>query len=241
MTDLVGLVPKSKNPRQLYEQAFDVIEKKDYLPSDLIAVTKLGLSLRLTAPRVESHHHYYSNVVVPRMNNSQSAFEKCDSWVEFQNQQFCSVKKLKQAVTSSKSNQEVQSSQPLPFDHVLSNSVPGIKTATLYGDVMTTAFAELHNFLYKAALENKVNYIVRYKPGDQQTDPVALSGYGIELALKNTDYLVIDDRNQDDKEDDSNVKQKVINFGKQIEKNLFGASEKVTMEPLTPTQIKGNK
>ncbi|KAJ2964307.1 hypothetical protein NQZ79_g834 [Umbelopsis isabellina] len=238
LTDLLGLVPKTNNPRQLYEQAFGVIEQKHYLPSDLIAVTKLGLSLRLTAPRVESHHHYYSNVVVPRMNSSQPSFEQCDSWVEFQNQQYCSVKKLKQAMISSKTNEEAQSAQLLPFDHVLSSSVPGIKIATLYGDVMTTAFAELHNFLYEAALADKVTYIVRYKPGARQTDPVALSGYGIELALKNTDYLVIDDRNQDNKEDDSNVKQKVINFGKQIEKNLFGASEKVTMEPLTPTQIK---
>lgn len=235
------MVPKTNNPRQLYEQAFGVIEQKHYLPSDLIAVTKLGLSLRLTAPRVESYHHYYSNVVVPRMNSSQPSFEQCDSWVEFQNQQYCSVKKLKQAMISSKTNEEAQSAQLLPFDHVLSSSVPGIKIATLYGDVMTTAFAELHNFLYEAALADKVTYIVRYKPGARQTDPVALSGYGIELALKNTDYLVIDDRNQDNKEDDSNVKQKVINFGKQIEKNLFGASEKVTMEPLTPTQIKGNK
>jgi UDP-glucose:glycoprotein glucosyltransferase len=111
----------------------------------------------------------------------------------------------------------------------------------LYGDVMTTTFAELHNFLYDAALEDKVNYIVRYKPGTRQTEPVTLSGYGIELALKNTDYLVIDDRDQDNKDEGSNMKQKVINLSKQIEKNLFGASEKITMEPLTPTQIKGNK
>ena len=40
-------------------------------------------------------------------------------------------------------------------------------------------------------------YIVRYKPSKARRESgkrIGISGYGVELALKNTDYLVVDDR-----------------------------------------------
>lgn len=172
------------------------------------------------------------------MNSTSSFDENHESWVEFDGQQYCSIKSLQKAISSTKRKDALRDTQILPFDHILRSSNKETGTAILYGDVMTTAFAEYHNLLYKAALEDKITYIVRYKPGINVNETVVLSGYGIELALKNTDYLVIDDRDQETKKEKSNIKQKLLNFGKQIEENLFGA-EKATMMPLTPGQIKG--
>lgn len=224
----------------MYTQLLDVIQQNNYVQPDLIDITKLALALRSTAPKVEAYYHYYSNVVVPRMNSSvKSSFDDhCESWVEFDGQQYCSSQKLQKAITFHKRKEHADEIQTLPFDHVLKSSDEGAGTAVLYGDVMTTAFADLHNVLYKAALDDQITYVVRYKPGQNVNETVVLSGYGIELALKRTDYLVIDDRNNDNKEEKSGIKQKLVNFGKQMEANLFG-SEKSTIEPLVPSQIKG--
>ena len=46
-----------------------------------------------------------------------------------------------------------------------------------------------------SAREGKASYRVRYTPKKSVIcKPLAISGYGIELALKRTDYIVIDDR-----------------------------------------------
>ncbi|KAG2188930.1 hypothetical protein INT44_004072 [Umbelopsis vinacea] len=238
LSDLVELAPKLKSTKHMYTELLNIIQQKHYLKPDLMDITKLALSMRSTAPKVEAYHHYYSNVVVPRMNNTADiAFdEKCESWVEFNGQQYCAAQKLQKAIKSTK-KKDLQDHPVLTFDHILTSSSSEAETAILYGDVMSTAFSDLHNILYKAAQEDKITYIIRYKPGSNVNDTVVLSGYGIELALKNTDYLVIDDRDVSAKGETNSIKQKLANFGKQIEQNLFGV-EKVTMEPLAAGQIK---
>lgn len=237
LSDLVELAPNVKNTQHMYTELLNIIQQKHYLKPDLMDITKLALAMRSTAPKVEAYHHYYSNVVVPRMNNTAKFDEQCESWVEFDGQQFCGAKKLQKAISSSK-KKDLQELPVLTFDHIFTSSSSEAETAILYGDVMSTAFSDLHNILYKAAQEDKITYIIRYKPGSNVNDTVVLSGYGIELALKNTDYLVIDDRDVSAKEESSSIRQKLANFGKQIEENLFG-TEKVTMEPLAAGQIKG--
>ncbi|KAH8556358.1 UDP-glucose:glycoprotein glucosyltransferase-domain-containing protein [Umbelopsis sp. PMI_123] len=237
LSDLVELVPNVTSTQYMYTELLSIIQQKHYIQPDLIDITKLALAMRSTAPKVEAYHHYYSNVVVPRMNTTTKMpfDENCDSWVEFDGQQFCSPDKLQKAITASR-HIDSQDIQVLPFDHILTSASEEAGTAVLYGDVMSTTFSDLHNILYKAAQDDKVTYIIRYKPGSHVDDKVILSGYGIELALKNTDYLVIDDRDVSAKEEKSSFKQKLVNFGKQVEENLFGV-EKITMEPLTAGQI----
>jgi len=82
----------------------------------------------------------------------------------------------------------------LPFDRILgdsSNSLPTI----LYTDLSSPAFAKFHNTISKTAKEGKTSYRVRYKPSvNGKRSPLVVNGYGVELALKRTDYIVIDDR-----------------------------------------------
>jgi UDP-glucose:glycoprotein glucosyltransferase len=40
----------------------------------------------------------------------------------------------------------------------------------------------------------EVEYVLRYKPPRGSRNSLHLAGYGVELALKKTDYIVIDDR-----------------------------------------------
>jgi UDP-glucose:glycoprotein glucosyltransferase len=49
--------------------------------------------------------------------------------------------------------------------------------------------------LSKTAKEGKTSYRVRHKPSSNApTTPLIVNGYGVELQLKRTDYIVIDDR-----------------------------------------------
>ena len=71
----------------------------------------------------------------------------------------------------------------------------------LYADIQNELFREFHTTLKKLADEGIVRYILRYRPvkGHSPSRPLKdkrlfVSGYGVELMLKRTDYIVIDDR-----------------------------------------------
>lgn len=90
----------------------------------------------------------------------------------------------------------------LPFDRVLGAG----REAILYADITSETFGEYHKALSKAAAEGSLSYRIRYHR--TQTTPRAtlhMSGYGVELALKKTDYIVIDDRLQDEESHHQNI------------------------------------
>ena len=94
----------------------------------------------------------------------------------------------------------------LPFDHVLPDparllSLPP-KTAILYATLDSPNFRELHAYLYAAARAPAphLTYVFRPipppPPPNEEAERAYLSGYGVALDLKKTDYLAVDDRLQ---------------------------------------------
>ena len=88
----------------------------------------------------------------------------------------------------------------LPFDHVY-NPTTEAESAVLYADIQNEIFKDFHSVLKKAAEDGVIRYILRYRPvtGFSMTRPLKdkplfVAGYGVELMLKKTDYIVIDDR-----------------------------------------------
>lgn len=87
-------------------------------------------------------------------------------------------------------------SQPLaglPFDRTTGNG----KDVILYADPTSPEFASFHTALSKRAhwTVGELKYRLRYRRNKDYThNPLPVSGYGVELALKRTDYIVIDDR-----------------------------------------------
>ena len=60
---------------------------------------------------------------------------------------------------------------------------------------MSPLFAQFHQTISNTARNGQNSYRIRYRPSTtQEAKPLAVSGYGIELSLKRTDYIVIDDR-----------------------------------------------
>jgi UDP-glucose:glycoprotein glucosyltransferase len=63
-------------------------------------------------------------------------------------------------------------------------------------------FRDFHETLSEMAKQGHISYRVRYRPPQHWTDrPLFVSGYGVELALKRTDYIVIDDRDAEQREE----------------------------------------
>ena len=92
-------------------------------------------------------------------------------------------------------NSSYQRSKLLPFDHILSSNTEAVSPLIiLYADVISPNFVPFHQFITELVNNEKAEYILRYKPPKDGQDPLYLAGYGVELALKKTDYIVIDDR-----------------------------------------------
>ncbi len=108
------------------------------------------------------------------------------------------------------------SPQDVPFDRILGNlSAP---VSILYADITSSTFGQFHKTLIRTAREGKTSYRVRHKrPLSLKTKPLEIGGYGVELALKRTDYIVIDDRNDEDvKANNPESKQDVMLEDKEL-------------------------
>jgi UDP-glucose:glycoprotein glucosyltransferase len=97
----------------------------------------------------------------------------------------------------------------LQFDRLEGNV--SAQASILYADITSPAFAQFHQTLIKTARTGKTSYRVRHKRPDlYQSKPLVIGGYGVELALKRTDYIVIDDREADEeKSEEEQVKAEI--------------------------------
>ncbi|CAG8465787.1 2505_t:CDS:10 [Scutellospora calospora] len=211
--------------QDLYNQALDVIKSGQYLslPTS-ISLFEFALSLHTKAPAIQAYYHYYNATVVPSTkdyieNHEHMKFDSdCDVWVNWYSKQACSIEEFKKLTGINDDNKfnmdiNIESDAPfpklLPFDHILQyNEIT--PTAILYADLLSQNFSTFHKFLSDLAKNGVISYVLRYRPPKENCDALYLSGYGVELALKNTDYIVIDDRKVetgDANESDESVNQ----------------------------------
>jgi UDP-glucose:glycoprotein glucosyltransferase len=114
----------------------------------------------------------------------------CPVWVHFDGKQYCSP-------TLERAQQDVdmdETIEELPFDRTL-NEDPEAVPSILYADITHPLFGQYHETVSKTAKEGRTSYRLRYRPSNSVIDrPLYVNGYGVELVLKRTDYIVIDDR-----------------------------------------------
>lgn len=115
--------------------------------------------------------------------------DDCESWVLLNGKQYCSPE-------MDQEHGEVKNpkTDDLPFDRPLRQerrSVPSV----LYADITSPSFRNFHKTIVKTARAGESSYKLRHKPSKNvRHEPLDVHGYGVELALKRTDYIVIDDR-----------------------------------------------
>ena len=158
----------------------------------------------------------------------------CPVWVQFDGKQYCSpaLDRAQQSVDGP------EFLDVLPFDRVLEqNREDDPPAAILYADINSPLFGHFHQTLVQTARAGTTTYRVRYRrsQGPEQA-PLAINGYGVELALKRTDYIVIDDREagkvESEEEDGSSNGADEPVLGIQNE-------ELADLKPLTATELLG--
>ncbi|THH06125.1 hypothetical protein EW145_g4303 [Phellinidium pouzarii] len=134
----------------------------------------------------------------------------CVSWVDWYGERVCDVETLARLAghdTIDADGEHIFNStfvrpKLLSFDHIHPDPertlTPPLRTAIFYASPSSPNFRVLHAYLYKLANapEPHVEYVFRHVPLDGQATRRKnyLSGYGVALDLKKTDYLAVDDR-----------------------------------------------
>ncbi|KKA27345.1 hypothetical protein TD95_002296 [Thielaviopsis punctulata] len=172
----------------LYDAFFALLSDDGHIVRpDVLSTFKFALSMRTAAPRVEAHYQYYATGVEPGLGDTASA-EGCDAWALIDGQKYCTPELTKGKGVVVKGLQ----SSTLPFDRVYGSGTP----AVLYADIMDPSFGPMHKALMAAAAKGEVSYRLRHRRlgSVDGLEPLPVNGYGVEMALKRTDYIVIDDR-----------------------------------------------
>jgi UDP-glucose:glycoprotein glucosyltransferase len=191
-----GWLDELDTEKQLYDKLVEILQSDNHITDpETLASFNLALSVRSAAPRIEAHYQFYKTSVEPSLETEQG--KNCQLWVSLNGQQYCTPHLDDGEPTGSIKNERTNE---LPFDRILGNSsaLPTI----VYADITAPRFHEFHKTVSRTAKEGKTSYRLRHKPSlNVPKTPLVVNGYGVALQLKRTDYIVIDDRQAAQAED----------------------------------------
>ncbi|KAI0023933.1 UDP-glucose:glycoprotein glucosyltransferase [Xylariomycetidae sp. FL0641] len=184
-----GSFAQAATDEELYEKFLTVLQQDGHMDTPAALSTfKLALSLRSAAPRIEAHYQYYDTAVTPSLANAKP---NCESWILSDQKQYCTAT-LEQSDGHIAGGTQLRS---LPFDRSFGNG----NEVVLYADITKPEFGPFHKSLVQKARKGEISYRLRYRTDKRgELEPLPVSGYGVELQLKRTDYIVIDDREAHD-------------------------------------------
>lgn len=179
----------------------------DALNLDDTSKSFIGFNLvnKIFTPRIQAHYEYYTNVVDPQFSHrlykecSTDSFgnkilsgesDKHQAWILYNNKLYCSSDEVFALKTDKKST---STDDVLPFDRVIGSNQES-PLLVLYGDIESEVFKNMFINLYESAKIGKLRFVWRYIPSNNPDQREQLSGYGADITLKRTDYMVIDDR-----------------------------------------------
>ncbi|XP_015749296.1 PREDICTED: UDP-glucose:glycoprotein glucosyltransferase 1-like [Acropora digitifera] len=114
----------------------------------------------------------------------------CEAFIQLGSQIICDVS---EAVSAIKKAENVPFSQAFEFDHHYPKSVNKSVAVVLYGKIGSRSFRLLHEQLEYFAKYENVDYVLRHYFQSSSKRKIRLSGYGVELAVKKTEYKAVDD------------------------------------------------
>ncbi|XP_029827316.3 UDP-glucose:glycoprotein glucosyltransferase 1 isoform X1 [Ixodes scapularis] len=168
-------------PKAQYETVLEVASK--HLSPAKLALLKLSLSLRSHSPAVETFQQAARDKGFPA---------DCDFVLEVRGGgHFCDLDKLDQVLQNLDDSARLYTYK---MDHFYAGSPnPQLPLVILYGDLAAKGFRRFHEALQKRAQDKQISYILRHFVKTPSARKVRLSGYGVELAIKSTEYKAQDD------------------------------------------------
>ncbi|KAG5847290.1 hypothetical protein ANANG_G00124460 [Anguilla anguilla] len=146
-----------------------------------LSLLKFSLSLRSYSATVHSFQQIASNEPPP---------SGCPAFFSVHGEKSCDPESLKALL-------ENASDRPKPHlfkgDHRFPTSNPDAPIVILYGEVGSGEFAKFHQLMLAKANKGEITYVLRHFVANPSRSKVFLSGYGVELAIKNQEYKAKDD------------------------------------------------
>lgn len=136
-------------------------------------------------PRIQSHFQLAKDAL-------RQAECKAATFVQLGSELICNLEQLKKTLSSKDKSLDV-TLETYGFDHIYPGSENNTRHAILYADIGSREFRQFHDYLSKQAIEGKIRYIARHYLVKTYKKRVRLSGYGVELHLKSTEYKSQDD------------------------------------------------
>ncbi|KAF7254262.1 UDP-glucose:glycoprotein glucosyltransferase 1, partial [Varanus komodoensis] len=142
---------------------------------------KFALSLRSYSATVQAFQQIAADEPPP---------EGCNAFFVVHGKKTCDSEKLGILL-------QTASERPKPFmfkgDHKYPVSNPESPVVILYAEIGSKEFSRFHKLLVEKATAGEVTYVLRHYIANPSKEKVYLSGYGVELAIKSTEYKAKDD------------------------------------------------
>ncbi|XP_018331345.1 UDP-glucose:glycoprotein glucosyltransferase isoform X2 [Agrilus planipennis] len=202
------------NEKQQYDKVTEIISK--LVSSSQEMLLKFGLSLHIYSPKVEMFDQIAKEQDLP----------SCPIVVDVAGKFLCNLDEIERRIEDLQlESGSVKNPGFYRIDHHYPGSENKSVLAILYGELGTKAFPPFHEKLKNLALDGKIDYILRHYIEKRADKQLRLSGYGVELQMKSTEYKVQDDAQLHDSneaqegEDEEDAEVEGFNFA--ILKKLF--------------------
>lgn len=163
-----------------YKTAIRIAES--VLGAPQIPLLKLSLAMHSLSPRVQAHLQIASEVLKHGDCDT-------DAFISIEEEIICDLSDINAALKRVKAG-KVES---YAFDHVYPGSENNTITAILYSQIGSKVSKSFHAVLKQKAEKENVKYVSRHYIRNHLSKRVRLSGYGVELHLKSTEYKSQDD------------------------------------------------
>ncbi|CAF0964391.1 unnamed protein product [Brachionus calyciflorus] len=173
---------------------FEELLKKaaEYISPMQFDLLKLSLSIRTFSPAIEMTRKLAEDAL--KLTN-----QDCFTFVDIHGQVTCNVEEILTLIESANMDKKPFTYQfDKHFDFKVKQKQLEQVSVVLYAQIGTQDFLKFHERIIELASKNSkyaIDYILRnnYLPSKDDSEKVALSGYGVELDIKSTEYKAKDD------------------------------------------------
>uniref|UniRef100_A0A8C5VNL2 UDP-glucose glycoprotein glucosyltransferase 2 n=1 Tax=Microcebus murinus TaxID=30608 RepID=A0A8C5VNL2_MICMU len=162
---------------------YNLILKKagQFLDNLHINLLKFALSLRAYSPAIHMFQQIAADEPPP---------DGCNAFVVIHKKHTCKINEIKKLLKKA-------TSRPRPYlfkvDHKFPTNKENLPVIILYAEMGTRAFSAFHKVLSEKAQNGEILYVLRHYIQKPSSRKMYLSGYGVELAIKSTEYKALDD------------------------------------------------
>ncbi|XP_046391867.1 UDP-glucose:glycoprotein glucosyltransferase 1 isoform X2 [Ischnura elegans] len=161
-----------------------LLEAQGYLTPSQVSLMKFALSLHIHSPRVEMFAQIAFDRILP---------SECVAVADVGGQLTCNVNEVGGLLSNVEKDNKIEL---FDLDHKYPSAEAdedGRVVVVLYGQLGTPELRAFHSALKELASAGSVQYVLRHYIKERSGRRVRLSGYGVELQIKSTEYKVQDD------------------------------------------------